>query len=251
MMYSDGQRQAFLDEALEPLNRVLGIQVTQSQLAQLDRYALALLSANARLNLTSATHYDAIVRLHIADSLTGVRCLSGVPASGLKVIDVGTGGGSPGIPLAILRPGWDFVLVDSVGKKIQAVESMVGALGLDNVQTVCARVETLGRSMRDHFDLAVTRALAPLPVALEWCAPLVGVGGSLLLFKGESAFDELDAASPALEALGFQVSSVFKVPAAVGVGDHKTLITIAKIAETPQRFPRRVGVANARPLGGS
>jgi 16S rRNA (guanine527-N7)-methyltransferase len=150
------------------------------------------------------------------------------------VVDVGSGGGSPGIPLAAARPGLRFVLLESQRRKCAFLEEV--ARDFDNVSVVCARAEEHGREAgRDAYGTALARALAPPPVAAEWCLPLVAPGGAAILFVGPTAGAE----------------DVARVSAELGGGlpeEREGLLVLRKLEPTPSRFPRRPGIARKRPL---
>lgn len=173
-------------------------------------------------------------RLHVEDSLTALELIEEGP-----VVDVGSGGGSPGLPLAAALPGLHFVLLESIQWKCDALRD--DAAAFPNVEVVCARAEEHGREAgRDAYGTALARALAPPPVAVEWCLPLVRPGGRLVLYAGSRA----DRAEAAARALGADGPDVVEVPASGG----KCLLVYEKLTPTPERFPRRAGQARKRPL---
>jgi 16S rRNA (guanine527-N7)-methyltransferase len=173
-------------------------------------------------------------RVHVADALTAVALVTAGP-----VVDVGSGGGSPGIPLAAALPGLSFDLLESNGRKCAFLRE--AAAPFPNVRVVCARAEEHGRAAgRDAYAVALARALAPLPVAAEWCLPLVRPGGRLVLYAG--APDERLAG--VAELLGAAAPVVVEVGEAGG----RCLLVLEKLRPTPERFPRRPGIARKRPL---
>ena len=209
-----------------------------------ETYVRLLLEANARLNLTRVVEADAVARLHLLDALAALPLL---PASG-AALDLGSGGGVPGIVLALARPAMDWTLVDSVGKKADALRDFVAALGLKNVEVLADRAELLGRGrLRESFDLVTARACAPLPVLAEYALPLLRVGGRLIAWKGPISSEELAAGGVASKQLGGGVPQ--KRPAGVAaLGDHR-FVLIDKQRSTPSRWPRRPGEPARRPLG--
>ena len=156
-------------------------------------YVGLLLEANARLNLTRIVEPAAVARLHLLDALSALPLVDA--ASPSRALDLGSGGGVPGIVLAIARPDVSWTLVDSVRKKADALRSFVSALGLPNVAVVAERAELLGRdpSHRERHDLLTARACAPLPVLAEYALPLLLVGGRVLAWKGRVGTPELSA----------------------------------------------------------
>jgi 16S rRNA (guanine527-N7)-methyltransferase len=210
-----------------------------------EAYVRLLLEANARLNLTRVVEPDAVARLHLLDSLAALPLL---PASVERALDLGSGGGVPGIVLAIARPAVRWTLVDSVRKKADALRSFAEALGLTNVEVLDERAELLGRSpSRESFDLVTARACAALPVLAEYALPLLRVGGMLLAWKGPISGDELADGAAASELLGGVVPEV-RLTGIASLGDHR-FVLVSKFRPTPARWPRRPGEPARRPLG--
>ena len=164
----------------------LGITLTDQQGEQLETLLAELDRWNRKINLTAIRDVDEMVAGHILDSLAVQPMLRGP-----RVLDIGTGAGFPGLPLAIVEPGMEFVLLDSNGKKISFVEHMIGELGLDNAKAVKARAEDYAPG--NPFDTVIARALASLPQLVEWSAHLVGEDGQLLALKGRYPAEELEA----------------------------------------------------------
>jgi 16S rRNA (guanine527-N7)-methyltransferase len=199
--------------------------------ARLDRW-LRLLVATP--GLTSAASHDVARKLHVDDALAGLPFVATGP-----VVDVGSGGGSPGLPLAVARPELAFDLLESARRKCDFLESV--APSFPNVRVVRARAEDWGRTDgRDAYAVAVARALAPQAVAAEWCLPLVRPGGLLVLYAGEPA----SGLERVAEALAAGPPRAVPVPET----DSRTLLVFEKLGETPERFPRRPGLARKRPL---
>ena len=212
-----------------------------------ERYIALLLEANGRLNLTRVVEADAIARLHLLDSVAALPIVDRLAPR--RAVDLGAGGGVPGILLAIARPQISWTLVDSVGKKAEALRGFVEALHLSNVELRADRAELLGRdaAFRERFDLVTARAVARLPVLAEYALPLLRTGGALLAWKGAIADDELRAGSAAAAQLGGGRPVV--EPAGLdALGDHQFLL-LEKLRPTPARYPRRPGEPARRPLG--
>ena len=162
-------------------------------------------------------------------------------------MDVGSGAGFPGVPLAIFLPDTHFVLMDSLSKRVEFLRGVIRELSL-NAEAVCLRAEDAGRgALREAFDAATARAVAPLSVLCELLLPLVRVGGKAVALKGPGAAAEAEAAQNALAALGGRLASIEEVPIPGRDWAH-TLAVLAKTAPTPEKYPRRAGVPEKRPL---
>jgi 16S rRNA (guanine527-N7)-methyltransferase len=212
-----------------------------------ERYVDLLLDANRRLNLTRVVEPEAVARLHLLDALAALPLLDRWAPR--QAIDLGSGGGVPGIVLALARPEVTWTLVDSVGKKATAMREFVAALGLRPVSVLAARAEELGRRLehREAYDLVTARALAALPVLAEYALPLARPGGHLLAWKGRLKRDEIDAGNRAASRLGGEAASV-EPSGFAALGDHR-FVVIEKVKPTPPAYPRRPGEPSRRPLG--
>ncbi len=225
----------------------LGIDVTNAQLEQLAHFLDLLLDANEKVNLTSIRDRDEAWKRHIIDSLTSLPAFTALPEG--RAIDVGTGGGLPGLPLAIMCPHLSFTLADATGKKVRIVEQIATELGLAHVIAVQQRAEQLGQdpTHRQVYDIAVTRAIGPMNVLLEYCLPLVKVGGAVVAMKGPSVERELDEAGDALATLGAgNVEVIEAYPEDFGV--NTVIVLVAKERPTPKTYPRAPGVPKQSPL---
>ncbi len=209
--------------------------------ARMGQYLALLLDANREFNLTAIEQVDSAWEKHVLDSLSLLQELSDL-AAGDSVIDVGSGGGLPAIPLAIMLPALRFTLLESTGKKAQFLQDTVQSLGLSNVTVVSDRAESYGQGKgRAQFAAATARAVSRLPVLLELTLPLVRVGGRVLAIKGEQAEQEVQESAAALSILKGAVASVRRT--ATG-----TVVRIEKIALTPIHYPRRPGEPKRSPL---
>lgn len=236
-----------MEDFAQQARTILGLHLTQSQLAALELYENELLEWNLRLNLTAINKPEKIRTKHFLDSLTCLIAMRNTPSD--RVIDVGTGAGFPGIPLKIICPGIRLSLVESVGKKAAFCQHIVDSLGLKNVTVLSDRVEAVGAlpSHREQYDWAIARAVANLPILVEYLLPLVRVGGKALAMKGESGLAEAQSAENALRLLGGQLHQIVPVTLP-GVEEQRYLVVIEKIAATPDQYPRRVGVPTKKPL---
>lgn len=214
---------------------------------QLLGYMDAILEKNQHINLTAITERDDFIRKHYIDSLLCVT--SEEFRNSDEIIDVGTGGGFPGVPLAIAFPDKEFVLIDSLNKRIRIINELCEALGISNVTTVHGRAEELARrkDLREHFDLCVSRAVANMSTLAEYCLPFVRVGGSFIAYKGPDCERELQDSLKALKILGGKLSRE-ESPAFQGISfDHK-LIFVSKTTETRSKYPRKAGTPSKEPI---
>jgi len=210
----------------------------------LARFAALVLKKNEVMNLTAITAPDEFARLHLLDSAALLRFAD---LSGRRVVDVGTGAGFPGVPLRLLCEGLDLTLLDSLGKRVDFLRESCAALGLADVACVHARAEDFAASQREGFDVAVSRAVAALPVLCELCLPLVRVGGLFLAMKSVGSDEELAGAAHAIRALGGRLAAVedYTIPTCAV---PRRLIVIEKAAPTPPAYPRPFAKIKKSPL---
>jgi 16S rRNA (guanine527-N7)-methyltransferase len=226
----------------------LELDVSPEALNTMAAYLGLLLDANTRMNLTAIKDPDTAWRRLITDSLTLLPGLESLE-EGARVIDVGTGGGLPGIPLAIARPDLSFTLLDATGKKVDFLKSCIERLGLTNVQAVQSRAELLGHDpvYRQRYNLATVRAVGKVAEIAEYCLPLVKTGGQMLAMKGSAAETELGAAGDALTVLGAgDIAMIDAYPD--GFDSELVIISIIKEHATPRAYPREPGTPKKSPL---
>jgi 16S rRNA (guanine527-N7)-methyltransferase len=228
---------------------LLGLELTGEQLEAFERYAAELIAWNRRVNLTAITEPGEIAVKHFLDSLTCLLVLG--TQAGIRLVDIGTGAGFPGLPLKIARPDLRLTLVDSVEKKLAFCRHLVSLLGLRDVETAQARAEDLGRDPdhREAYDWAVARAVGPLPALGEYLLPLVRRGGRAIAMKGETGPAEAQGARGTLELLGGKLVQIEPV-VLPGLAEGRFLIVMEKVRATPPGYPRRAGVPRRRALGG-
>lgn len=236
-------------EQLEQAVAPFGVEITDDRFGRLERYATLLVEWNQKMNLTAITDPEGIALKHFADSLALCPHLPSTPFS---LIDVGTGAGFPGLPLAILRPDMELTLLDSLNKRLTFLGEVCREVGV-RARLVHARAEEGGRQpeLREQFDLATARAVAAMPVLSEYCLPFVRVGGRFLAMKGPDGRRETAEAATAIVKLGGRVAPplVYTLPnpSSDGGVSERQLITVEKIAPTPAKFPRP-NVKKAAPL---
>lgn len=227
--------------------RQLGLVMSDAQVGQLFDYAELLLDHNQRVNLTGAKDLEELEVRHLLDSLTVAPHLPEAPAT---VIDVGSGGGMPGIPLAIVRPDLQFTLLDSVGKKTAYLEQSVATLGLANVAVINTRAELAAQTWdyRQRFTIAVSRAVAELPLLIELTVPFLKLLGRAILMKKGDIAEEVARSRRSLRTMGGDIVEVAASPLPDLLPEHQ-LIIIEKTRPTNSLYPRRPGIPERRPLG--
>ncbi len=229
----------------------LGIELSSAQLAQFDQFQAALLDWNQRLNLTRITSPERIETQHFLDSLTAAIPLLPRLRAGEapRLVDVGAGGGFPGIPLKLAFPAVQLTLVESAGKKADFLRAMVDMLALSETSVVAERAEAAGRdpSHRDRYDWVTARAVARLPVLVELCAPFLAPGGLLVAQRRGDLDAEMLEAAPAFSALKLWARVPLKVSLAP-LADGRGLVIGEKYDATPEKYPRRPGIPSKRPL---
>jgi len=231
---------SFLDSAA-----ALGVAFEPGEVERLGRYLALLLHANGAMNLTAIRQPEAAWERHVLDALSLLAPLADLPA-GSRVIDVGTGGGVPGVPLAIVRPDLRFTLLDATAKKAAFVRAALGMLGVERATVVTARAEAAARqpAHRDAYAAAIARAVGPLATVAELTAPFVRAGGLVLLVKGEKADEELAHARGALHLLHCAHAGTLTTPTG-------RVVALEKLRATPRAYPRADGEPKRRPLGSS
>ena len=221
----------------------LDITLDDTQIRQLQDYALLLQDWNERMNLTAITDDTGIAQKHFLDSLTAL-CTNRVQG---RVIDVGCGAGFPGLVLKIAKPEISLTLLDSLQKRIRFLETVTAELNLSGVEFVHARAEDGARRVREQFDTVVSRAVANMTVLSELCLPILKVGGYFLALKGPLADAELQAAERAIVILGGKVEEVFSAQIPGTDLSHKIII-VKKVRQTPRQYPRKAGIPAKMPL---
>ena len=230
---------------LSKLLQEINIEINEEEINKFYNYMNLLLEWNEKINLTAITEQEDIILKHFVDSLTIYKYIE----DNKSAIDIGTGAGFPGIPLAILKNKNEFTLVDSLNKRINFLNEIKEKLSLKNVTNIHARAEEFGQNKkyREKFDVAVSRAVANLSILVEYLLPVVKLGGKVICMKGSNIEDELKEAEFAISTLGGKV--VLKDEFYLPQSDIKrNIIVIEKIKNTPSKYPRKAGTPSKEPL---
>jgi len=211
-----------------------GITASEDLIKKFEMYTELLLEYNKKMNLTGITDKNDIAVLHYADSLTLLEYLD----INAKIIDIGSGAGFPGVPLKILRPDIGLTLLDSLKKRVNFLETLTEALGLDGVQCVHTRAEDIALNYWEHFDVAVSRAVARLDILSVYALSYVKTGGRAIAMKGPSPQDEIDRAKEYIAQMGGEISQVKGVTLPGGI--KHSLVIIDKLSEAPHNLPKKL-----------
>ena len=234
-------------DKLKTLAAESGITLSETQISLLAKFVELFTEKNKVINLTKINSEEEFLIKHILDSLFVGKFIE--LKSGIRLADIGTGGGLPGLPLIITNQKTQFTLIDSVQKKIRCAEEFAKSLGLKNVEGISERLEVIGKDkkFREQFDVVVSRALAPLPVLLELAIPLVKTGGIFVAMKGPNYEEELLNAANAQKLLKVAYPQIHKYELPENMGT-RYLLVYNKTTRVPDVYPRRVGVPNGSPL---
>ncbi|MDY7079142.1 MAG: 16S rRNA (guanine(527)-N(7))-methyltransferase RsmG [Chloroflexota bacterium] len=228
----------------------LNITLNDHHLAAFETCYRELATWNQQFNLTAITGREGVLVRHFLDSLS---CLKALPRSeleaGVQVVDVGAGAGFPGLPLKIVCPEMRLTLLEATRKKVTFLEHLVSVLELKQVQVIHGRAEDLGHhpAHREQYDQALARAVAEMPTLAEYLLPLVRVGGTIVAQKGEGAAAEVHGAEAAITTLGGRVRQLMPVELR-GLAETRYLVVVDKVAATPEKYPRRPGMPQKRPI---
>ena len=238
------EKEIFIKKMQEKL-KILGVRFFMEQLEQFFDKMNLLLEWNEKMNLTAITDPEEIILKHFIDSIT---ILKEIPDNS-KIVDVGTGAGFPGIPLAIMNPTLKVTLIDSLNKRLIFLQEVVNKLGLKNVEIIHARAEEFGQNKkyRESFDIATSRAVANLSTLSEYLIPLVKLEGKVISMKAADAEQEINEAKKAIDILGGVIEKIdeFTLPQS-DIG--RTVIIIRKVKQTPNKYPRKPGTPCKEPI---
>ena len=225
----------------------LGITLDEVQKKQFTDFYEYLVEKNKVMNLTGITEFQEVLVKHFLDSLACVKAVDMTKVS--KIMDIGTGAGFPGIPLKIVYPELEVVLLDSLNKRIKFLDEVIRTLGLEKIRTIHGRAEDFAKKKeyREQFDLCVSRAVANLSTLSEYCLPFVAVNGSFISYKSGDSEEEIHQAKHAISLLGGKVKNVdkFQLP---GTDMGRALVEIKKTKQTPGKYPRKAGLPAKEPL---
>lgn len=225
----------------------INIELSETQINQLLTYYDLLIEKNKVMNLTAITDFKEVINKHFVDSLMLNR-VSDLNEQ-LKIMDLGTGAGFPGIPLKIVYPNLDIVLLDSLNKRIKFLNEVIEKLKLNNIKTIHGRAEDFGNDIlyREKFDICVSRAVANLSTLSEYCIPFVKNAGQFIPYKSGNIKDELESSKKAIKVFGGMLHKVdtFIIP---GTDIERSLVVIKKVKTTPKLYPRSAGKPQKEPI---
>lgn len=226
---------------------IFNVELTEKQKSQFKLFLDEFVKTNSHTNLSAIREPEDILQKHFLDAVSCVPILKRFQPKSL--IDVGTGGGMPGIPLKILFPEMQVCLADSVQRKTAFLSDVVEKMEWNDVDVLTERAELIGRmeDYREKYDLVIARALAAMPTLVEYLLPLVKVGGHMIAQKGNSAFDETEAARNGIELLGGNLIGIEEINLP-GIDEKHYFVIVEKISTTDGKYPRRVGIPSKRPL---
>lgn len=224
----------------------LNITLSDAQMQQFLDYYEMLVETNKVMNLTAITEFDEVIEKHFLDSLS--LCQVYDLNREIKILDMGTGAGFPGIPLKIAFPEIDLVLADSLNKRIKFLQEVINRLELKKVEALHARAEEMGRNKqyREQFDLCVSRAVANLSSLSEYCIPFVKEGGMFISYKSGEIEEETNQAKKAITILGGKIEDIYKFDL---YEQKRSFVIIRKEKKTPKAYPRKAGTPTKMPLG--
>jgi len=236
------KKEEFSKEIKEKLNKI-NIEIEDIQIEKFYNYMNLLVEWNEKINLTAITEPKEVILKHFVDCITILKYI----AKDVKIVDVGTGAGFPGIPLNIMDSKQNYTLVDSLNKRINFLNEMINELNLENINTVHSRIEDFAKNNKEVYDIATSRAVASLNVLLEYLLPLVKVGGICICMKGSNVEEEIQNSEKALEILGGKIESIEEI--VLPDSDiTRNIVIVRKTKSTPNKYPRKAGIAVKEPI---
>ena len=224
-----------------------GIEASDKMLADFQKYKEILVEWNQKMNLTGIEDEKEVFIKHFLDSVSAVT--KGYIKNGMSLIDVGTGAGFPGMPLRICLPELKVTLLDSLNKRINFLQEVANQLDIDDIEFIHGRAEDFGKSeeYREKFDVATARAVAGLPILMEFCVPFVKVGGYFICLKGPNANLELEESKAAMDTLGIEFIEKIDIKLPDLELNHNILV-FKKVKNTPSKYPRKAGKVTKNPI---
>lgn len=232
----------FSSKLKEKLNNI-NIKINNEQAQKFYEYMNLLLEWNEKINLTAITEPNEVILKHFIDSATILKYIE----DDMKIVDVGTGAGFPGIPLNIINAKAKYILVDSLNKRINFLNEVIDKLKLENINTVHSRIEDFAKNHKECYDIATSRAVASLNILLEYLLPLVKVGGMCICMKGSNVKEEIENSNKALEILGGKIEKVEEI-ILPNSDIARNIIIVRKIKNTPNKYPRKAGIPSKEPI---
>lgn len=225
----------------------VGLELTTEQYDQFITYMRLLQEWNEKINLTAILEDEEIIKKHFIDSIKAFK--RDEFKQSVNVIDVGTGAGFPGIPIAIMNPDINVTLLDSLNKRIKFLDIVINKLGLKNIKTIHSRAEDGARNknLREKFDIATSRAVANMSVLSEYCLPYVKVGGKFIALKGPAVDQEIEESNVAIKTLGGELEQIYEVKIEDTDLRHN-LVVVKKIKECAKTYPRKAGTISKNPI---
>lgn len=228
---------------LKEKSKLINIELKDNQIEKFYNYMNLLLEWNEKINLTAITEPKEVILKHFVDSATIIKYIE----NDMQIVDVGTGAGFPGIPLNIINNKANYLLVDSLNKRVNFLNEVINNLELKNINTVHSRIEDFGKDNKECFDIATSRAVASLNVLLEYLLPLVKVGGICICMKGSNTKEEIENSKKALEILGGSIEKIEDITLP-NSDIRRNIIIVRKIKNTPNKYPRKAGIPSKEPL---
>ena len=235
-------------EQLKRKSEALNIVLNEKQLAMFETYYEMLVEKNKVMNLTAITEKNEVIDKHFIDSISLKKAMD--VTKPVKVLDLGTGAGFPGIPLKIAYPNLQVTLLDSLNKRIKFLQEVIEELSLEEIDAIHGRAEDYAKQSgyREQFDICVSRAVANLATLSEYCLPYVKQGGCFISYKSGAVQEELEQSKKAIKELGGRVKEV--IPFVLPDTDiERTFVVIEKIKQTPRKYPRKAGLPSKEPIG--
>lgn len=235
-------------EQLKRKSEALNIVLNEKQLAMFETYYEMLVEKNKVMNLTAITEKNEVIDKHFIDSISLKKAMD--VTKSVKVLDLGTGAGFPGIPLKIAYPNLQVTLLDSLNKRIKFLQEVIEELSLEEIDAIHGRAEDYAKQSgyREQFDICVSRAVANLATLSEYCLPYVKQGGCFISYKSGAVQEELEQSKKAIKELGGRVKEV--IPFVLPDTDiERTFVVIEKVKQTPRKYPRKAGLPSKEPIG--